>query len=91
MAGTLQNLKRTTCSKGPFLDSKQNHGQDSTTTDLIRRLAEQVFGNKEKADSWLNQPKNTLGGSTPLELALTESGYELAKVELEKLGHGFAC
>lgn len=59
--------------------------------ELIQRQAEQVFGNKDKADSWLNQPKNTLGGSTPLELSRTEEGYELVKAELEKLSHGFAC
>jgi uncharacterized protein (DUF2384 family) len=41
------------------LYSKQNHGQDSTTAELISRLAEQVFGNKVKADNWLTQPKNT--------------------------------
>lgn len=59
--------------------------------ELIQRQAELVFGNKEKADSWLNQPKTTFGGSTPLELAFTEAGYELVKVELERIGHGFAC
>ncbi|MFJ2385890.1 antitoxin Xre/MbcA/ParS toxin-binding domain-containing protein [Pseudomonas koreensis] len=31
--------------------------------------AEHVFGNKSKADSWLNQPKTALGGSTPLKEA----------------------
>ncbi|WP_115147687.1 MbcA/ParS/Xre antitoxin family protein [Pseudomonas jessenii] len=71
--------------------SKQNHGQDSTTAELIRRLAEQVFGNKVKADNWLTQPKTAFGGVTPLELAFTEAGYELVKAELEKLGHGYAC
>lgn len=71
--------------------SKQNHGQDSTTAERIRRLAEQVFGNKVKADTWLTQPKTALGGSTPLEQAQTEAGYELVKAELEKLSHGFAC
>ncbi|WP_339526450.1 MbcA/ParS/Xre antitoxin family protein [Pseudomonas sp. EL_65y_Pfl2_R96] len=59
--------------------------------ELIQRHAEQIFGNKAKADAWLNQPKNTLGGSTPLELAHTEEGYELVKAELEKLSHGFTC
>lgn len=59
--------------------------------ELIQRQAELVFGNKAKTDSWLTQPKNTLGGSTPLELAHTEEGYELVKAELEKLSHGFAC
>lgn len=59
--------------------------------EVIQRQAEQIFGNKEKADTWLSQPKNTFGGSTPLELAYTEVGYELVKAELEKLSHGYAC
>ncbi|BFT65045.1 antitoxin Xre/MbcA/ParS toxin-binding domain-containing protein [Pseudomonas moorei] len=59
--------------------------------ELIQRQAEQVFGNKEKADIWLTQPKIAFGGRTPLEVALTEAGYELVKAELEKLSHGFAC
>lgn len=59
--------------------------------ELIQRRAEQVFGNKAKADIWLTQPKIALGGSTPLELAFTEAGYELVKAELEKLSHGYAC
>lgn len=34
---------------------------------LLQLQAEQIFGNKSKADSWLNQPKTALGGSTPLK------------------------
>lgn len=59
--------------------------------ELIQRRAEQVFGNKAKADSWLTQPKTALGGSMPLELAPTEAGYELVMAELERISHGFAC
>ena len=59
--------------------------------ELVQHQAEQIFGNKEKADTWLTQPKTALGGSTPLELSRTEEGYELVKAELEKLSHGFAC
>jgi uncharacterized protein (DUF2384 family) len=59
--------------------------------ELIQHQAERVFGNKDKADSWLAQPKTASGGVTPLELAFTEAGYELVKAELEKLSHGFAC
>lgn len=59
--------------------------------ELVQHQAEAIFGNKDKADSWLNQPKTALGGSTPLELANTEAGYEFVKAELERLCHGFAC
>jgi len=59
--------------------------------ELIQHQAELVFGNKEKADTWLTQPKITFGGSTPLELAHTETGYELVQAELERISHGYAC
>jgi len=59
--------------------------------ELIQHKAEQIFGNKEKADIWLTQPKTAFSGVTPLELAFTEAGYELVKAELEKLSHGYAC
>jgi uncharacterized protein (DUF2384 family) len=59
--------------------------------ELIQHESELVFGNKAKADAWLNQSKIALGGSMPLDLAQTEAGYELVKAELEKLRHGFAC
>ena len=91
MAGTLRKIKRTACSRGPFLDTKQNHGQDSTTVELIRRLAEQVFGNKEKADHWLNQPIEATHECSRLQAAHSKTGYELVKAELERLSHGFAC
>ncbi|PTU03326.1 DUF2384 domain-containing protein [Pseudomonas sp. HMWF031] len=90
MAGILQKIKRTACSRGPFLYSNQNHGQDSTTPELIRRLAEQVFGNKEKADIWLNQPKATFNDCTPLEIARDESGYLRVKEALDRIAHGFS-
>ncbi|WP_322618061.1 MbcA/ParS/Xre antitoxin family protein [Pseudomonas sp. BIC9C] len=59
--------------------------------ELIQLQAELVFGNKAKANNWLSQPKNTFGGSTPLQLVHSEAGYELVKAELERLSHGFAC
>jgi uncharacterized protein (DUF2384 family) len=73
------------------MDSKQNHGQDSTTPELIRRLAEQVFGNKAKADLWLSQPRTGVAKGSRLQVAQDETGYELVKAELERLNHGFAC
>jgi uncharacterized protein (DUF2384 family) len=59
--------------------------------ELIQHQAERVLGNKAKAATWLNQTKTAFGGSTPLELAHTEEGYELVKAELERISHGFAC
>lgn len=59
--------------------------------ELIQHQAEAVFGNKEKAQAWLNLAKPSFGGHSPLQVAHTEAGYELVKAELEKLSHGFAC
>lgn len=58
--------------------------------ELIQLQAEQVFGNKAKADIWQHQPKTAFDGSAPLELAHTEVGYELIKAELESVRHGYA-
>ncbi|WP_150642666.1 antitoxin Xre/MbcA/ParS toxin-binding domain-containing protein [Pseudomonas fluorescens] len=44
--------------------------------DLIQAQAEQVFCNKAKADAWLNQPKSEFSGSTPMEHAQNEAGYQ---------------
>lgn len=58
--------------------------------ELIRRQAEQVFGNKEKADIWLNRPKKAFGNATPLGSVSSEAGYLLVKDELERIGQGYA-
>ncbi|MBB6157381.1 uncharacterized protein (DUF2384 family) [Pseudomonas sp. JAI115] len=71
------------------MDSKQNHGQDSTTPELIHRLAEQIFGNKKKADHWLNQPTVETGDCSRLQMAQSRVGYEAMKAELDRLNHGF--
>lgn len=73
------------------MDSEQNHGQDSTTPELICRLAEQVFGSKAKADHWLNQPTVEAGDCSRLQMAQSRVGYEAVKAELDRLSHGFAC
>jgi uncharacterized protein (DUF2384 family) len=74
----------------PFMDSKQNHRQDSTTPELISRLAELVFGNKKKADHWLSQPTVEAGDCSRLQIAQSRVGYEIVKAELDRLNHGFA-
>ncbi|TPG73751.1 MbcA/ParS/Xre antitoxin family protein [Pseudomonas mandelii] len=59
--------------------------------ELIQRQAGLVFGNKEKADAWLSQPKTAFDGKTPTELAHSEAGYLLVKVVLERINQGYAC
>ncbi|MDY7564766.1 MbcA/ParS/Xre antitoxin family protein [Pseudomonas sp. RTC3] len=58
--------------------------------ELVQRQAEQVFGSKEKANAWLNQPKTALGDRAPVELAHCEAGYLLVKDVLERINSGYS-
>ena len=57
--------------------------------ELIQRQAETAFGNKAKADTWLNQQKTEFGESTALEHAHNEAGYLEVNDALERNRHGF--
>ncbi|MFG0339725.1 antitoxin Xre/MbcA/ParS toxin-binding domain-containing protein [Pseudomonas sp. zjy_13] len=59
--------------------------------ELISRHAERVFGTKAKAEAWLNKPTAAFGGITPLQCALSESGYILVRSTLERIHHGYIC
>jgi uncharacterized protein (DUF2384 family) len=59
-------------------------------TEQIQHQAEQVFGNKTKAQNWLNQPKTEFGGFTPLEHAHSEAGYLQVRAALERISHGYS-
>lgn len=58
--------------------------------ELVQRQAEQVFGNKAKADIWLNQQKIEFGGLSALEHAQNEAGYLEVNDALERIRHGFS-
>jgi putative toxin-antitoxin system antitoxin component (TIGR02293 family) len=57
--------------------------------ELIQHQAELVFGNKEKAEAWLSQPKTALGGRSPIEFACSEAGYLSVKETLAKIDQGY--
>ena len=52
-------------------------------------LAEQLFGDKDKAAHWLNKAQKAFGGLTALEAAATTPGYVAAEETLERINHGF--
>jgi putative toxin-antitoxin system antitoxin component (TIGR02293 family) len=54
-------------------------------------LAEEVFGDEEKAGRWLRKPKNRFEGRTPLEMLRTEAGARLVEEMLLQLDYGFAA
>lgn len=57
----------------------------------IQALAEDVFGNTNKANQWLREKLGVLDGKSPLEVARTESGARLIEEVLAKLDWGAAA
>jgi putative toxin-antitoxin system antitoxin component (TIGR02293 family) len=57
----------------------------------IQALAEDVFGDVDKANSWLRAGLGILDGKVPLELARTEAGARLVEQILAKIDWGAAA
>jgi len=57
----------------------------------IRALAEDVFGDAEAADRWVNDPLPILGGKSPLEVARSEQGASFVAQTLAKIDWGAAA
>ncbi len=49
---------------------------------------EEVFGDKERFLSWLNQPSKPLAGKTPISLLSSRFGAEMVLDELGRMEHG---
>lgn len=54
----------------------------------IQTLAEDTFGNKDKANVWLRRPLAELAGETPLTIAQTEAGARVIESILAKIAWG---
>ena len=57
----------------------------------ITALAEQVFGDAEKAARWLRKSKHRLDKRAPLDLLDTEAGGRLIEDWLRQIDHGMAA
>jgi putative toxin-antitoxin system antitoxin component (TIGR02293 family) len=57
----------------------------------IQALAEDVFGDTEKANRWLRQGLGILDGKSPLEVARSEAGARLIEQILAKIDWGAAA
>lgn len=57
----------------------------------ISSLAEEVFGNDEKAARWLRKSKARFDGRAPFELIATEAGARLVEEMLLQLDYGFTA
>jgi len=57
----------------------------------IQTVAEDVFGDKEKANHWLRRPLAELSGETPLVIAQTDAGARVIETVLGKIAWGAAA
>jgi putative toxin-antitoxin system antitoxin component (TIGR02293 family) len=57
----------------------------------IQSLAEETFGDVEKANRWLRRPLTELHGEAPLTVAQTEAGARVIETILGKIGWGAAA
>jgi putative toxin-antitoxin system antitoxin component (TIGR02293 family) len=54
----------------------------------ITSMAEQVFGDSERAWRWLRTPKKHCEWRTPMEQLGTEAGARLVEEMLQQIDHG---
>ena len=57
----------------------------------IQTVAEDAFGSKEKAHTWLRRPLVELDGEPPLDIAQTEAGARVIETILAKIVWGVAA
>lgn len=54
----------------------------------ITAMAEQVFGESDRAWRWLREPKRRFDGKTPLERIATDAGARLVEEMIGQIEHG---
>jgi len=57
----------------------------------VQAVAEDIFGDAERASRWLREPLPVLDNRTPLEVAQTDSGACLVMQLLAKIDWGAAA
>jgi len=57
----------------------------------ITAMAEQVFGEPERAWRWLRKPKRRFDGKTPIEMLATEAGARLVEEMVAQIDDGIAA
>lgn len=53
-------------------------------------IANETFGNRQKASRWLHNPKRGFSGKTPIELLDAEEGARVVEDQLFRIAHGLA-
>ena len=57
----------------------------------VTAMAEQAFGEQERAWRWLRKPKRHFNGKTPIEMLATEAGARLVEEMVAQIEDGMAA
>ena len=57
----------------------------------ITSLAEQTFGESDRAWRWMRKPKRRFQGRTPIEMIATEAGARLVEEMISQIDDGIAA
>jgi putative toxin-antitoxin system antitoxin component (TIGR02293 family) len=57
----------------------------------VTAMAEQVFGEAERAWRWLRKPKRQFGSKTPIEMLATEAGARLVEELVAQIDYGLVA
>ena len=73
--------------------SEDINGESSQLAVLVRTLeiktlADRVFGDQEKAETWLHRPNAALSGQRPADVSQDELGAAVVREMLERIDHG---
>lgn len=79
---------------GKWLDESEDvTGESNQLATLVRTLeiktlADRVFGDQEKAETWLHRPNSALSGQIPADVSKDELGAAVVREMLERIDHG---
>ena len=72
----------------PSLARKPSNGSSQKVVADLHKRANEVFGNEEKARSWLSKPRQQFSGKSPLEMLSNQEGVIAVKNLLGQIEHG---
>lgn len=81
-----ENLKEVR-RRGEVPDTARDANESVNSLD-IRALAERVFGDKAKAEAWLNRPNPSMSGQIPFDLLKDTLGIAVVRETLEQIDDG---
>jgi putative toxin-antitoxin system antitoxin component (TIGR02293 family) len=88
--GNVRSIPKSTLMRMLERRKRMAHGDSDRVYRLasILALAEEVIGDREKAQRWLRQPNLVLGNQTPLHVLETEIGARRVEQVLGRIAYG---